>query len=1466
MRTLLRLLFVVTFGLFAISGFSQAPEAVNYQAVARDGSGTPLVNQSVNVQFEIRQGTSAGTAVYVETHSLTTNPYGLFTAELGRGSTALGVFSGISWGTDNFYLHVTVNGDAMPSATQLLSVPYALYAKESGNGPQGAPGKNTLMNSTLEAVGVNCANGGQFIETGLDANENGVLDAAEVQVSYYICNGTDGVDGVDGINGQDGVDGQDGTGVNWLGTLTNEPTSASVNDAYYNSTDGVSYIYDGTNWTTLAQDGVDGNDGVDGQDGESVNWLGTLTSDPVSANTNDAYYNSTDGAAYIYDGVSWNILAQDGNDGVNGTSYFAGNGITISNDSIINMGDLDNDASNELQVLSIVNDTIYLDNGGGQVGLPPVLGDNWGNDTVTTLGSNILGNGTSASPLQVIDNDTSASNELQVLSIINDTIYLNNGGGQVGLPPVSGDNWGNDTVTTFGANILGNGTSASPLQVIDNDTSASNELQVLSIVNDTIYLNNGGGQVGLPSSGDSDWEVAGDTLYPTSLSSYVGVGTSSPVAQLSVESNDTIMAAFIGNEPNISAIQIHANQTGAMAGLLLSADNQMSTFSMDPVNQELGLNYQNVGGKISLLADQGIVAFTDTTYGQIVHVGSSMFNQIDTIRNAGNAGNMVFHENYGTFLTDSLYVFGANTSQTGWVLANSGNGKAQWADPNGLIGGATPWVQNGNYVYSSNTGDSIGIGTNTPAAKFHVADGGATNSTVALFEKGGFFGASIDINSTNSVSSGINFLNGGTNTAGIYSTTSNVLGVSSQFVSIGSNNANAKLLISDASSVSKPTLQVHESTTGYSRIKHTNTVGGKYWMIEAGLNAADAFSGYSIGYFDGSNSIIPFVVYGDNKVGVNNLNAPLGVFHVMDNNGSFSMFEGMSQPGEIRVGRSNQPSFTRQAVLGGEGIGTINFPGAVGTTFGNGPQISAIATENFSGSSNGSELIFRTIPNATATQQDALRLLNDGTTEVPVNLRVLNGAGNAGYVLADDGLGNAIWTNPTTLGATSLWTDASPDIYYTGGKVGIGTTTPQTDLHIANNNMAILAIQTSSSVDGSTLALTRTGGSVGFETGIAASDRIGAVTFTGHNTVGFVDGAQMVSQATEAWGSTNNGANIIFKTTENGFSALQDRMIIDHNGNIAIGSNSPTEKLHIQGGTLRVDDGTRPYNLPFQDGSAAGEVLTTDGAGNTYWGAPSASPWIYNSTNIFFKGGNVAVGTEVPSALFHIQDSLASAGTELFNIESNIGSDIVMVNNDGIASFLGDVGIGTISPSALLDVNGTFKLTDGTQGQDKELVSDATGNTTWKERAIAFESFAANPQTIGNDPFGSPTNLVAFDQVILDDGIGYDGSVGVHQYTAPVSGVYMIEVNISFFYGAPGPDDTIKVGLMKNGGGTPIKVSSTNIKTNEESSISFACTVRLATGDKLFVEANTKNLGNGDNINLIQGENNWFSGHLVYAY
>ena len=303
-----------------LSLFAQAPpQGINYQAVVYVPTGNqqvgvnssgqhPANTKQVLVKFTLEEGNN-GTVIYEETHTDTTDQYGLLNTVIGTGtptSNSPGLFNQIDWSLGDPYLRVSITltqyNSTVSSYQKLWSVPYALYAGHANtadfatnsvhadssdyadmagngitgvtdngdgtltftyydgssyttgvlsslvgatgpqgpagqngtngqsaydlwlaqgntgtvadflnslqgpegvqgntgpqgiagtNGLNGSNGQNTVVKTTTETAGTNCATGGVKIEYGLDANNNGTLDISEVNASLtkYVCNG-----------------------------------------------------------------------------------------------------------------------------------------------------------------------------------------------------------------------------------------------------------------------------------------------------------------------------------------------------------------------------------------------------------------------------------------------------------------------------------------------------------------------------------------------------------------------------------------------------------------------------------------------------------------------------------------------------------------------------------------------------------------------------------------------------------------------------------------------------------------------------------------------------------------------------------------------------------------------------------------------------------------------------------------------------------------------------------------------------------------------------------------------------------------------------------------------------------------------------------------------------------------------------------------------------------------------------
>ena len=174
--------------------WGQSPFAFNFQSVARDLAGNPLTNEPVGFRLSLLQGSSSGTVVFIEEQTTSTNNFGLANIQVGLGTPVLGTLDALNWSNGPYFLQIELdinNGEGyqLMGVSPLTSVPYALHAKTTEQpGPQGL---STLIKTTTLDSGIECSEGGAKLEFGLDENEDGTLDEAEVDQTQtqIICNG-----------------------------------------------------------------------------------------------------------------------------------------------------------------------------------------------------------------------------------------------------------------------------------------------------------------------------------------------------------------------------------------------------------------------------------------------------------------------------------------------------------------------------------------------------------------------------------------------------------------------------------------------------------------------------------------------------------------------------------------------------------------------------------------------------------------------------------------------------------------------------------------------------------------------------------------------------------------------------------------------------------------------------------------------------------------------------------------------------------------------------------------------------------------------------------------------------------------------------------------------------------------------------------------------------------------------------
>ena len=146
MKKFYSVLFVVIISISQL--IAQAPQGFNYQATVRNSSGELVVNTNVYFKFNVIQGSQTSEPIFIETHYVPTDDLGQVTLIIGQGTTDTGVFSELDWSQGSYYLGIeldTGSGYLDMGTTQLLSVPYALYAENSGNSTPPTPNLEAVL-------------------------------------------------------------------------------------------------------------------------------------------------------------------------------------------------------------------------------------------------------------------------------------------------------------------------------------------------------------------------------------------------------------------------------------------------------------------------------------------------------------------------------------------------------------------------------------------------------------------------------------------------------------------------------------------------------------------------------------------------------------------------------------------------------------------------------------------------------------------------------------------------------------------------------------------------------------------------------------------------------------------------------------------------------------------------------------------------------------------------------------------------------------------------------------------------------------------------------------------------------------------------------------------------------------------------------------------------------------------------
>lgn len=156
---------------------AQSPEKMSYQAVIRNYNGELVVNQIIGMQISILKSSINGFPVYVETQITTSNENGLISIQIGSGTASIGAFNTIDWSNGPYFIktEIDITGETnfnytITGVSQLLSVPYALYAKKAETVTGEIPETDPIFTAWDKSSGISIVENqisdfGNYIET-----------------------------------------------------------------------------------------------------------------------------------------------------------------------------------------------------------------------------------------------------------------------------------------------------------------------------------------------------------------------------------------------------------------------------------------------------------------------------------------------------------------------------------------------------------------------------------------------------------------------------------------------------------------------------------------------------------------------------------------------------------------------------------------------------------------------------------------------------------------------------------------------------------------------------------------------------------------------------------------------------------------------------------------------------------------------------------------------------------------------------------------------------------------------------------------------------------------------------------------------------------------------------------------------------------------------------------------------------